>query len=350
MFFLKLQRRHALDYESDICVRIMRWASRDGGRWCFNGKTSRLWPPHLSHLHNICHQTIPTERTFLSPLTSHFLSHPILIIPSKKKTMLLFVAMPAALALARHSLQSNSACRPQRPLHHARRAHILMNNNNTSGLPSNSNSDDHSNQQDFDVLRKRIAKLDNNNDPSTSVSELQMNENEGLELLDIDKLNPSVSSVWVILFRNANDGTEGIYSLTVDSQNIVLAFEEKLDAHRYVISLEAQKFPQSQIVHMSVHNLNEFCTQGGIKLGFVPNGRIILPPEQSVIDDLDKWSGNNSANSTSRNSGLTQDDIDTMRKRLDSLFGQWLTCLIVPICTTITITLLLLFYYDNNFL
>lgn len=45
----------------------------------------------------------------------------------------------------------------------------------------------------------------------STLSELQMSENDVLEL--IDKFNATVSSVWVILFTNVTDSTEGIYSV-----------------------------------------------------------------------------------------------------------------------------------------
>ena len=47
--------------------------------------------------------------------------------------------------------------------------------------------------------------------------------------------------VWVLLF-NANTDNEGIYTLEIEGNNIIIAFEQEDDAIRYAGLLEAQDF------------------------------------------------------------------------------------------------------------
>lgn len=153
---------------------------------------------------------------------------------------------------------------------------------------------------------------------SDEIAEETMDEEEVSRVIDaFDNL----SRVFVILFTNARDGTEGVYSLSVGEENIVLAFEERHEAQRYAVCLEAQKFPQPQIAEMDPHEIRDFCYDAGIKLGFIPSGMVIVPPDESVVDDLDKWRGTPSSDS-SGSTGMTEEDIDAMRKRFDTLFGQ----------------------------
>lgn len=152
----------------------------------------------------------------------------------------------------------------------------------------------------------------------TSIGDGDVSDEEVQQFIEsFEKLR----SVHVIVFTNRADRSEGVYSLNVAGQNIVLAFEDRSEAMRYSICLQAQDFPEPQIFEMDPKELRDFCYDADLKLGFVPTGMLITPPDESAIDDLDKWSGEPSGDATGP-SGLTQDDIDTMRKRFDSLFGQ----------------------------
>lgn len=187
-----------------------------------------------------------------------------------------------------------------------------------------------------EVLRRRMSALNSkprsveSNDNSVldlsvvsdqdftgEISEETLSDADATEFLStFDNLK----CIWVILFTNSNDGTEGVYSLSIGDQSIVLAFQERQEAHRYAICLEAQKFPQPQICEMDPKEIREFCVDAKLKLGFIPSGMIITPPDESIIEDLDKWGGKSSRESGSTK--MSDDDIDAMRKRFDTLFGQ----------------------------
>lgn len=128
----------------------------------------------------------------------------------------------------------------------------------------------------------------------------------------------NLHSVWTIIFTNAVDGSEGVYSLAIGSENVILAFEDRQEAQRYALCLEAQTFPSPKISELETSELCDFCTDSGSRLGFVPAGSLITPPDESAVEDLDKWRGKSSGNDT----GMSQEDIENMKKRLDSLFGQ----------------------------
>lgn len=185
---------------------------------------------------------------------------------------------------------------------------------------------------DMDMLKQRMAELKAKNEstsnmPGKAVIDLSTVIAETAEATaedehfvdDFEKL----STLWVIIFTNVVDGSDGVYSLTVAEDNIVLAFEKKDEAKRYALCLEAQEFPRPQICELNSAELRSFCSEAGFRLGFVPKGAIITPPDESAIDDIDKWRGKpNSKRATKDSTGLSEEDLDIMRKRLDSLFGQ----------------------------
>ncbi|CAN8072416.1 unnamed protein product, partial [Agarophyton chilense] len=119
-----------------------------------------------------------------------------------------------------------------------------------------------------------------------------------------------VPRVWVIVFASASDDeSQGIYSLCVgDDDNIVLAFQDEREARRYALCLEKQDFPHPTVSQLHTQQLADFCAEGSFRLGFVPAGSLISPPEQSAVDDARKWASS------------PQHTLDSIRRRLDSLF------------------------------
>lgn len=179
----------------------------------------------------------------------------------------------------------------------------------------------------LDVLRRRISDLDERQkagySASDSVDNISSNENENdMESVQLIRDFENLRNVWVIVFTNANDNSEGIYSLSIADENIVLAFQDKEEAQRYAMCLEQQEFPSPKITDLETKELSDFCTESDFRLGFVPKGSLISPPEESAIDDLDKWRGDHSASDSKGDVGMTQEEIELMKKKLDSLFGQ----------------------------
>lgn len=185
-----------------------------------------------------------------------------------------------------------------------------------------------------EVLRRRVSEITNpksKNSPSDAFQDLSIVTDAGNdvreELMSDDEAGDFINQfesllrIWVIIFTNSTDGTEGVYSLSIGNDNIILAFQERQEAQRYAVVLEAQEFPEPQICEMDPRELRDFCLDSGFKLGFIPTGMVITPPEESAIDDMDKWRGT-SSNDSEESTGMSDEDIDAMRKHFDSLFGQ----------------------------
>ncbi|KAI0563181.1 hypothetical protein FGB62_45g148 [Gracilaria domingensis] len=196
----------------------------------------------------------------------------------------------------------------------------------------------------LEVLRRRISDLDARQKaghaPTDTVSgsvkevpgasfeyrrvnralEPQDDDDDDAEVLQLISDFESLRNVWVIVFTNRVDSSEGIY-INVGDENIVLAFQDKEEAQRYSLCLEQQQFPMPKVAELETGELAEFCSESGFRLGFVPKGSLITPPEQSAVDDLDKWRSDSSSSSKSSDLGMTSEEIDTMRKRFDTLFG-----------------------------
>ena len=83
--------------------------------------------------------------------------------------------------------------------------------------------------------------------------------------------------VYVLLF-NARSENEGIHSLKVEDQDVVLMFEAEDDATRFALMLEAQDFPDATVEAMDREDIEEFCQQAGYQSKIVPIGTLAMPP------------------------------------------------------------------------
>ena len=101
--------------------------------------------------------------------------------------------------------------------------------------------------------------------------------------------------VHVLLFDAGSD-SEGIHSLEVAGQTMVLLFENLDDAERYAGLLEAQDFPVPTVEALERHEVELFCRDAGyearfIEAGFVPSTdeeRLFMaPPEANK--DVSNW-------------------------------------------------------------
>ena len=119
-----------------------------------------------------------------------------------------------------------------------------------------------------------------------------------------------------VLLYNPNTNDEGIHSIELKGRTIVLMFEEKDDAERYVGLLEAQDFPTPSIECVDLEEIKEFCNRCDyetriVTKDFVPKtleDRLLLTPPQKNLD-VDKWEDK-------KNNDETLDDI---RKNLEKL-------------------------------
>lgn len=101
--------------------------------------------------------------------------------------------------------------------------------------------------------------------------------------------------VHVLLFDAGSD-SEGIHSLELAGQTVVLLFEDEDDALRYAGLLEAQDFPAATVEAIAKDEMETFCASAGyearvVPAGFVPSTaeeRLLLaPPERNL--DLSHW-------------------------------------------------------------
>ena len=99
-----------------------------------------------------------------------------------------------------------------------------------------------------------------------------------------------------VLLYNPNTDNEGIHSIELKGRTIVLMFEEKDDAERYVGLLEAQDFPAPSVEMVDLEEIKEFCKRCDyetriVTKDFVPKtleDRLLLTPPQKNLE-VDKW-------------------------------------------------------------
>ncbi len=122
--------------------------------------------------------------------------------------------------------------------------------------------------------------------------------------------------VWVLLF-NANTDNEGIYTLEIEGNNIIVAFEQEDDAIRYAGLLEAQDFLSPTVERIDSEDLKEFCDEANYDLNIVPTDALLVPPEKNV-DKID-WSADRDQNQSETEDEIEDPVIAMMRRRLENL-------------------------------
>jgi hypothetical protein len=128
--------------------------------------------------------------------------------------------------------------------------------------------------------------------------------------------------VWVLLF-NANTDNEGIYTLEIEGDNIIVAFEQEDDAIRYAGLLEAQDFLSPTVERIDKRDLEEFCRDANYDLNIVPTEALLVPPEKNVDKtswDSDRDKSSNKNNFEPEDEVVVEDPvIAMMRRRLENL-------------------------------
>tara|TARA_Y100000589_G_scaffold276303_1_gene270800 strand:+ start:103 stop:477 length:375 start_codon:yes stop_codon:yes gene_type:complete len=119
-----------------------------------------------------------------------------------------------------------------------------------------------------------------------------------------------------VLLYNPNTGNEGIHSIELKGRTIVLMFEEKEDAERYVGLLEAQDFPAPSVEMVNLEEIKDFCNNCDyeariVTKDFVPKtleDRLLLTPPQKNLD-VDKWDDKKN----------NKDELDVIKENLEKL-------------------------------
>jgi hypothetical protein len=124
--------------------------------------------------------------------------------------------------------------------------------------------------------------------------------------------------VWVLLF-NANTDNEGIYTLEIEGENIIVAFEQEDDAIRYAGLLEAQDFLSPTVERIDSKDLEEFCEEANYELNIVPTDALLVPPERNV--DKTDWDSDQDGDLSEPEDEIEVEDpvIAMMRRRLENL-------------------------------
>ena len=121
--------------------------------------------------------------------------------------------------------------------------------------------------------------------------------------------------IFVLLYNPGTDN-EGIHSIELNGRTIVLMFEEKEDAERYVGLLEAQDFPVPSVEMVDLQEIKEFCNKCDyetriVMKNFVPKtleDRLLITPPQKNLE-VDKWEDKKN----------NDDNLDVIRENLEKL-------------------------------
>ena len=128
-----------------------------------------------------------------------------------------------------------------------------------------------------------------------------------------------------VLLYDAGHDSEGIHSLELSGQTVVLMFENCDDAERYAGLLEAQDFPTPTVEALDQHEVELFCTEAGyearlVESGFVPqtdDERLMLAPPSSNRD-VSNWQTEDQSIDSVQPS-TASDGLDDVRRRLEGL-------------------------------
>ncbi len=142
--------------------------------------------------------------------------------------------------------------------------------------------------------------------------------------------------VFVLLFNSGTEN-EGIHTLNIGEQNIVLMFEEEDDATRYSLLLEAQDFMTPSVESIDREEVEEFCSSANYESRLVPKGfvpedefdRLLIAPPQRNLEQTN-WDEEQDPERSAPESGSPQDepsqpasdagsDLDDIRRRLEGL-------------------------------
>ena len=122
-----------------------------------------------------------------------------------------------------------------------------------------------------------------------------------------------------VLLYNPNTDNEGIHSIELNGRTIVLMFEDKDDAERYVGLLEAQDFPTPSIELVDLNEIKDFCNKCDyetrtVTKNFIPKtleDRLLITPPQKNLE-VDNWDNEQIKSDQS-------EDLDSIRENLEKL-------------------------------
>lgn len=133
--------------------------------------------------------------------------------------------------------------------------------------------------------------------------------------------------VFVLLF-NARTDNEGIHTLRMGDQDVVLMFESEDDATRFGVMLEAQDFTSPSVEAFDSEEIEAFCSSANYQCRVVPEGTLMLPPETNV-EQTDWQPGDKpgdkpseraaAADSQSGSGEFSASELEKIRRKLEGL-------------------------------
>ena len=134
-----------------------------------------------------------------------------------------------------------------------------------------------------------------------------------------------------VLLYDAGQDSEGIHSLELAGQTVVLMFENRDDADRYAGLLEAQDFPTPSVEELDREEIELFCREAGyearfVSRDFVPKSddeRLMLAPPRAN-QDVSNWQDQEmpqtpSERAKDNDAGDSIANLDDVRRRLEGL-------------------------------
>jgi len=138
-----------------------------------------------------------------------------------------------------------------------------------------------------------------------------------------------------VLLYDAGQDSEGIHSLELAGQTVVLMFENRDDAERYAGLLEAQDFPTPSVEALDREEIELFCREAGYEARFVArdfvpksaDDRLLLAPPRAN-QDVSNWQDQEMTQPSSESASNTEvdhdadgsiPDLDAVRRRLEGL-------------------------------
>ena len=133
--------------------------------------------------------------------------------------------------------------------------------------------------------------------------------------------------VFVLLYDDPNgSGNGGIHTLVDRSsgRNKVLMFASEDDATRFALMLEAQDFPTPTPEAIDDDEVIDFCRDANYEWELVPEGSLVLPPEQNVDEpewqsDAEDRAGPPADVTEEEESTMSQAELDRLRRQLEEL-------------------------------
>lgn len=128
-----------------------------------------------------------------------------------------------------------------------------------------------------------------------------------------------------ILLYNANTEDEGIHTIQEGDRNKILMFQDKDDALRYAMMLEAQDFPEPTVEAIDSEEIKAFCKSANYEWEIIEAGKLAVPPEINLErtnwEEAQKESADSSKTDadTQTDSSMSDSELDKIRNQLEGL-------------------------------